>query len=152
MSDADTGAKTVRKIYIKTRGKDREPSSSGRDEEKWATMPISLSDETSELSGPGVTELEISLPNEPEPVLVELSDSDQVIGRGEECDIALLLENVSRRHACIYRYRKEYVIEDLNSTNGTFVNDERVDHCVLRNRDSIRIGDATMVFSQSGKG
>lgn len=40
------------------------------------------------------------------------------------------------------------IIEDLNSTNGTYVNGVRVNRCILRHNDLIRIGDATILFSQ----
>lgn len=140
--------RNIRKIVIKTRAK----TGNGADSAslgKIATMPISLADDSSRPSGPVISTLVLTIPHQAEPVSITLADADQVIGRGEDCDIPLLLENVSRRHACIYRYRREYVIEDLNSTNGTFVNDERIDHCVLRNKDTIRIGNATMQLIQT---
>ncbi len=142
------GPKTVRKIYIKTRNK-QQKSSSERNEDKWATMPLTNMIETAEISMPQEAKLEITIPGEPDLTRMPLDENDQVIGRAEECDVEIVLNNVSRRHACIYRYRKEYVIEDLNSRNGTFVNDERIDHCVLRNKDRISIGDATILFTQT---
>jgi len=148
MGDTHDKEQDVRKIFIKTRakaGSGDETASLG----KIATIPISLMDDTSRPSGSVVTKLVLTLPHQPKPTTITLTDADQVIGRGEDCDIPLLLENVSRRHACIYRYRKEYVIEDLNSTNGTYVNDERIDHCVLRDKDTIRIGNATMQLIQT---
>ena len=49
-----------------------------------------------------------------------------VIGRQEDCDIVLDDRQVSRQHARIVRDREGYLISDLNSKNGTFVNGEPV--------------------------
>ena len=89
--------------------------------------------------------LEISCPGT-KPVRVELDKSDVVIGRGPQCRIQLNLHDTSRTHARITYDDEEYCIEDLESTNGTFVNGVRVERCVLRNSDQVRIGDARILF------
>ncbi|MBN2301319.1 MAG: FHA domain-containing protein [Lentisphaerae bacterium] len=71
------------------------------------------------------------------------------IGRSEECTLEIPLSNVSYEHAQIARKKEEYIIEDLNSTNGTFVNNVRVSRCILHNHDHIRIGAATIEFIQN---
>jgi predicted component of type VI protein secretion system len=63
-----------------------------------------------------------------------------VIGR-EGCDVNLMDPEVSRRHAAI-RDQGGLAIEDLGSTNGTFVNDERISVVtVLRDGDVVRLGN-----------
>ena len=49
-----------------------------------------------------------------------------VIGRNSDCDVPLDVAAVSRRHAAIVRERDDFFVEDLESRNGTFLNDERV--------------------------
>ena len=53
---------------------------------------------------------------------IELSDEPVVIGRLPENDVALADQNLSRRHAEVRRNGNDFVIVDLNSTNGTKVN------------------------------
>ncbi len=70
------------------------------------------------------------------------------IGRGGENDIVVASTLVSRRHAEIAWDGVHYILADLGSTNGTFVNGHRVtDRHVLRHGDVITIGDLTLLFS-----
>lgn len=71
-----------------------------------------------------------------------------VIGR-ESQDIPLSDHTVSRRHAQISRQDGTWVINDLNSSNGTFVNGQRVSvtrPSVLKHGDQIRVGGTVMVY------
>jgi predicted component of type VI protein secretion system len=72
----------------------------------------------------------------------ELQPEDgAVIGR-EGTDIVLADPEVSRRHAAIRGQDAGAAIEDLGSTNGTFVNDERIEGvCALRDGDVVRLGN-----------
>ena len=70
-----------------------------------------------------------------------------VIGRERAAaDIALRDPNVSRRHAQITLAGTEWSIEDLNSTNGTLVNNRRITRCPLRNGDVLTFGLSTFEF------
>jgi pSer/pThr/pTyr-binding forkhead associated (FHA) protein len=70
-----------------------------------------------------------------------------VIGRRQGSDIVIHDTNVSRMHAQIKRDGSRLVIEDTNSSNGTIVNDERIERPQeLRPGDVIRIGDAVFVL------
>lgn len=69
-----------------------------------------------------------------------------VFGREAGCDVVVSGKDVSRRHAEILRTPKGYLIVD-SSTNGTFVNEERVDgQRVLARADVIRLGDEQFRF------
>ena len=69
-----------------------------------------------------------------------------VIGRRQGSDVVIHDTNVSRTHAQIKRDGGKLVIEDTNSSNGTIVNDERIERpCELHPGDVIRIGDAVFV-------
>lgn len=67
-------------------------------------------------------------------------------GRAESNTITLRDAKVSRQHAHIQQQGNEYVLVDLNSSNGTYVNNERIEEHVLTAGDEIRIGDTIMQF------
>jgi len=69
-----------------------------------------------------------------------------VIGRLAEADISIDADSVSRRHARLCLGDEGWQLEDLGSTNGSFVNEERVDRRVLRDGDVIGIGACIMKF------
>ena len=80
--------------------------------------------------------------------VVQIGEGVTVIGRSPECDVQLAVENVSRMHARIRYGDEEYYLEDLDSTNGTYVNSIRVVGCVLRNNDLIEIGGVKIIFTE----
>lgn len=67
-------------------------------------------------------------------------------GRAESNTVVLKDSKASRQHAQIQQQGSEYVVVDLNSSNGTFVNGQRIEEHVLSNGDEIIIGDAVMQF------
>ncbi|HYO52893.1 FHA domain-containing protein [Archangium sp.] len=68
-----------------------------------------------------------------------------VIGRGQDCDLTLLDQSVSRRHVeLVFGGESGVLLRDLVSGNGTRVNDERVDECKLEHDDIIAIGRTKM--------
>lgn len=69
------------------------------------------------------------------------------IGRTEENDIVLEDAQVSRHHATISQKTAGYDLQDLNSSNGTFLNGNRiVEPQTLKEGDQIQIGSTTLVF------
>ena len=75
-----------------------------------------------------------------------LKDEEVLIGRSGDCQLTLPAVGISRHHARIRFINEEYRIEDLNSTNGTFVNNIKIVKCILRNLDCIEIGNIKLVF------
>ncbi|MBL8679430.1 MAG: DUF4388 domain-containing protein [Myxococcales bacterium] len=67
-------------------------------------------------------------------------ERELVIGRSNDIDVALIEDMVSRRHARVLLQGDSLVIEDLGSTNGTFVNGEKVRRARLKEGDKILIG------------
>lgn len=67
-------------------------------------------------------------------------------GRAETSTIPIRDAKASRQHAQIQQHGSEFVLVDLNSSNGTFVNGGRIEEHVLSNGDEIRIGDAILQF------
>jgi len=80
--------------------------------------------------------------------VIELGEEEVIIGRTPECGICLSIENVSRRHARVIFRNEEYFVEDLGSTNGTYVNGIKTVKCVLRNSDQINIGGVKILFTE----
>lgn len=71
------------------------------------------------------------------------------IGRKNNNDIVVEKNFVSSEHACIERFKGDYWLTDLNSTNGTYINDYRVTQKVLlQTNDLIRIGAAVFRFER----
>ncbi len=75
-----------------------------------------------------------------------LSPQGTTIGRSRDNDVHLADERASRRHARIEREQGAFVIVDLGSANGTFVNGRRIARQVLRDGDEIQIGDSRLYF------
>jgi pSer/pThr/pTyr-binding forkhead associated (FHA) protein len=70
-----------------------------------------------------------------------------VIGRGASCDLVLASAAASRRHAEVAPHQGGWRVRDLGSTNGTFLNGERVEaERELQAGDAIQIGEQTIHF------
>jgi FHA domain/Transcriptional regulatory protein, C terminal len=82
-----------------------------------------------------------------EPHDFPLQEDVATLGRDRECDVVLDYDYVSRRHARVERIGEEYAVVDWESTNGTFVNGQRVaGRQPLAPGDHIDIGDITITF------
>jgi len=78
-------------------------------------------------------------------------EEDLRVGRDGDNSIPLDLEGVSRRHAEIYLEGTNWYVKDLGSTNGTFVNDTRVEGQMrLLNGDLIKLGGAILKYLDGG--
>lgn len=71
------------------------------------------------------------------------------IGRSPSNDVVLKEPKVSRQHAAINKYNEHYIIIDLKSSNGVYVNGVKVDECVLHPGDEISIGGYKFQFQQA---
>ena len=69
-----------------------------------------------------------------------------LIGRRADSDVVLLNEHVSRHHAKLMRTSEGYVLVDLGSTNGTFVNDNRIRTQLLKHGDKVSVGDVDLHY------
>lgn len=73
-----------------------------------------------------------------------------VLGRGDDCDITVLDHSVSRRHARFDLDIDGYLVTDLESTNGTFVNDTPANRTPLADGDYLRVGNILYRFLAGG--
>jgi diguanylate cyclase (GGDEF)-like protein len=79
-----------------------------------------------------------------------LGGNPLVVGRGEDCDIRISDHSVSRRHARIEPGDEGYFVADLQSTNGTFVNDVQTANTTLKDGDYLRVGNCIYRFLAGG--
>ena len=80
-----------------------------------------------------------------------LDDEEFTIGRDVKNNIVVDLDNVSRRHARIMTKQGKHFVSDLNSTNGTYLNDEEVlEEQPLRSGDHVKVGGSIFKFLQGG--
>jgi hypothetical protein len=79
-----------------------------------------------------------------------LLDTDRAVaGRSERADIFLDDVTVSRKHAEFVREGDRYVVRDIGSLNGTYLNRQRIDAVVLTTGDEVQIGKFRMSFHAS---
>jgi pSer/pThr/pTyr-binding forkhead associated (FHA) protein len=82
-----------------------------------------------------------------DPGMIYDLDGDIVLGRGDQTAIRLEDPFASARHARVYEQAGAVVIEDLHSTNGTYLNEELLETPrPLHPGDHVRIGDSEFVF------
>lgn len=81
---------------------------------------------------------------------IPMDGDEMFIGRGFKCDIVIDQESISRTHAVIRKSGKRYTLQDLGSTNGTFVNDVAISSIELRDGDQIKVGRTIFKFILGG--
>jgi DNA-binding response OmpR family regulator len=76
-----------------------------------------------------------------------LANASTLLGRAVECEIVVVSKRASREHAAIRREGRKAILEDLNSTNGTFYNGTRIQQPIqLRDGDQISVGEVSFTF------
>ncbi|MCX7712445.1 MAG: FHA domain-containing protein [Chthoniobacterales bacterium] len=81
----------------------------------------------------------------------ELNEEKTTIGRLADNDIQIEDSSVSSHHAEILMSGSSVLLRDLNSTNGTTVNDNPISECILSDGDKIRFGNVSVIFSSDEK-
>lgn len=71
---------------------------------------------------------------------------ESTLGRSKKCDIYIKDPFLSKMHARIFLYEGKYYVEDLGSTNGTFVNGKKVEGKPVRIKDSDKVTFGTICF------
>jgi len=83
--------------------------------------------------------------------LLSGSETETRLGRAPESEIFLDDVTVSRKHAAVYSVAQEFVLRDLGSLNGTYVNGDPSVEAVLKSGDEIQIGKFHMIFFGGSK-
>jgi pSer/pThr/pTyr-binding forkhead associated (FHA) protein len=73
-----------------------------------------------------------------------------VIGRREDCDLRIPLGEISRKHCRIIMDGQTLRVEDLGSSNGTYVNGQRVQEATVAPGDTIQVGSLAFVVQIDG--
>jgi pSer/pThr/pTyr-binding forkhead associated (FHA) protein len=81
-----------------------------------------------------------------EDTVISMNAGPVLIGRQSGATLKIVNPSVSRRHAVIEKQGDRFIIKDLGSRNGTFVNDVRVNHQELKHGDRVRIGESQFFF------
>jgi pSer/pThr/pTyr-binding forkhead associated (FHA) protein len=83
----------------------------------------------------------------------ELTTDEVILGRLPECDIQLQSNMVSRRHARVFRQGNNYLLEDLGSGNGSYLNGKRItEPTKLRHDDRVKFGPVLLRFESDSQG
>ncbi|HBW68319.1 MAG TPA: forkhead-associated protein, partial [Chloroflexus aurantiacus] len=83
---------------------------------------------------------------------IPLGDIPMTFGRAPENTVVIASQRASRRHAEIRREGGVYLLIDLGSSNGTFLNGQPVQRQILRNGDTFTIGDESFRFEELAVG
>lgn len=73
-------------------------------------------------------------------------EADMVIGRDPTCSIAIPDSRISKEHCKITRFDGSFMLEDMSSRNGTFVNGRNIDRVKLSPNDKIVVGESVIFF------
>ncbi len=87
----------------------------------------------------------ISLSEDGKREIFPLGKATLLVGRGEDSEIHVTEESVSSNHASVIFEGENFWIRDNGSTNGTFVNGEIVQRCILKHLDIVRFGNVTFI-------
>lgn len=77
----------------------------------------------------------------------DLNDGHELlVGRASDCAIVIDNDSVSRHHASLVRVMGRWIVIDQQSTNGTFLNDRRVERSELKDGELLRIGKVALKY------
>ncbi len=79
---------------------------------------------------------------------IRLTKEKNILGKGNEVEVRVADDFVSKLHALIYFEKETFYISDLGSSNGTLLNGEKVMKEELKDGDHIRIGHQPMIFKR----
>lgn len=108
--------------------------------------------QTQLVSGREIPALVLALDQDESTVDVKFSQPEVIIGRDPASAFPISDETVSAHHARLSYYKKQWWLEDLHSTNGSFLNEERiVSAVVVTSGDIVRCGQAEILVTVLSK-
>ncbi len=121
----------------------------------WAfyTLWRSLKVQSEDLALRRTPPLSICLEGESSEKAHHFTGTEVVIGRDAGCDCSIPDETISARHARLSYHHKQWWVEDLYSTNGTYLNQEPLTtSTVIVTEDELRCGQVNMTIIIGGRG
>ncbi len=115
----------------------------------WAiyTLWLDLKFQTQSMVSRKIPYISITRENDSEENKQVFMQPELRIGRDPVCEIQLNDETVSNQHVRLWFRNKQWWVEDLLSTNGTFLNDERIETpTILISDDEIRVGKVLLII------
>ncbi|MBM4379961.1 MAG: FHA domain-containing protein [Deltaproteobacteria bacterium] len=82
------------------------------------------------------------------PRYYELCQPATVVGRSEQSDLQVDSDGLSRKHLLVTRHDGEFVVEDLDSRNGVFLNGVKIHSATLRDMDTLQLGPVVFVYHE----
>lgn len=79
---------------------------------------------------------------------LHMGEEPVVLGRGSDCEMRLPSADLSRRHARLERTRRGFKLTDLDSRNGVYINEVRVQSVILRDGDTVQLGNLQMIYHE----
>jgi len=108
--------------------------------------------QTQLVSGREIPVLVLALDQDEGTVDVKFTQPEVIIGRDPSSAFPINDETVSAHHAKLSYYKKQWWLEDLHSTNGSFLNDERIiSNVVVTSGDVVRCGQAEILVTVLNK-
>lgn len=102
---------------------------------------VSLKRQSEDLASQRIPPLRLVLEEDEDQLPIEINRPTFTLGRNPTCDYVLEDDTVSSFHLQVFYRNKQWWLEDLNSTNGTFLNEQRVQTAtVLTSQDRLRAG------------
>ena len=89
---------------------------------------------------------QVAGPGAPKEFTLELDET--VLGRSLQANISIESGRISRKHATVRRAGPEFAVTDLDSANGVFLNGIKTHSAILREGDTLQIGDVVFVFHE----
>ena len=77
---------------------------------------------------------------------IQVGTEPMLIGRAAKCEVMIDQESVSRNHCRLRFDGRNFLVRDLGSTNGTYVNDDLIDETRLRHGDQLKVGRTILKF------
>lgn len=77
---------------------------------------------------------------------IALTEESVVIGRSRSADLMVESPELSRRHVAFVKHGNEYIVTDMHSRNGLYLDGVRIHSAVLRNGDTLQMGNVTFLY------
>lgn len=121
------------------------PEHDFRDEQKTIAHQVPVPAEVRRAKKPFLLE-QLEGPGSPRQFVLESNET--VVGRSLQAAISINSGSISRQHLVLKRAGPEFTFTDMNSSNGVYLNGVKTHSAVLRDGDTVQLGDVVLVFHE----